>query len=86
MVVTVVYQLLVRKKHRVFKKYKDKDHPTCKRASRVASCEVKKAKYNFERKLVENIKKDTKSFYAYVKGRAKVAGAAVLDPWLLIRT
>ena len=41
---------LVRKKHRVFKKYKDKDHPACKRASRVASCEVEKAKYNFERK------------------------------------
>ena len=41
---------LVRKKHRVFKKYKDKNHPACKRAPRVASCEVKKAKYNFERK------------------------------------
>jgi len=34
---------LVRKKHRVFKKYKDKNHPACKRSSRVASCEVKKA-------------------------------------------
>ena len=67
---------LVRKKHRVFKKYKDKNHPACKRASRVASCEVKKAKYNFERKLEENIKKDTKSFYAYVKGRAK-AGRSI---------
>jgi len=66
---------LVRKKHRVFKKYKDKDHPACKRASRVASCEVKKAKYNFERKLAENIK-DTKSFYANVKGRAK-AGRSI---------
>jgi len=62
---------LVRKKHRVFSKYKDKDHLACKRASKVASCEVKKAKYNFERKLAENIKKDTKSFYGYVKGRAK---------------
>jgi len=67
---------LVRKKHRVFKKYKDKDHPPCKRASRVASCEVKKVKYNFERKLAENIKTDTKSFYAYVKGRAK-AGRSI---------
>jgi len=36
-------------------------------------CEVKNAKYNFERKLAENIKRDSKSFYAYVKGRAEVA-------------
>jgi len=28
-------------------------------------------KYNFDKKLAENIKKVTKSFYAYVKGRAK---------------
>ena len=32
---------LVRKKHRAFRKYKDKEHPACKRASRVASSEVK---------------------------------------------
>ena len=31
-------------------------------ASRLASREVKKAKLNFEKKLAENIKKDSKSF------------------------
>jgi len=33
----------------------------------------KRAKYHFEKKLAENIKKGTKSFYAYVKGKAKTA-------------
>ena len=45
-------------KHRVFKKYKDKNHPACMRACRNASREVKKAKFSFEKKLAENIKKD----------------------------
>ena len=35
--------------------------------------EVKKAKYNFERKLAENIKSDSKSFFAYVRGRSNAA-------------
>ena len=33
----------------------------------------KKAKYNFERKLAENIKSDSKSFFAYVRGRTNAA-------------
>ena len=36
-------------------------------------------KYNFDKKLAENIKKVTKSFYAYVKGRAK-AGRSTGPP------
>jgi len=47
----------------VFRKYKDSRHPACKRASAKASRETKKAKYNFERKLAENIKSDSKSFF-----------------------
>jgi len=70
----------VRKKHRVFRKYKDKEHQACKRASRVASSEVKKAKYNFERKLAENIKRDTKSFYAYVKGTGRAKAGRSIGP------
>jgi len=35
-------------------------------ANKAACYEVKMAKYNFERKLAENIKNDTKSFYAYM--------------------
>ena len=52
----------VKCKHRVFRKYKDSHHPACMRASSLASREVKKAKLNFEKKLAENIKKDSKSF------------------------
>jgi len=33
--------------------------------------EIRRAKYNFERKLADNIKRDTKSFYAYVRSKAK---------------
>ena len=57
----------------VFRKYKDSRHPACKRTSAKASRETKKAKYNFERKLAENIKSDSKSFFAYVRGRSNVA-------------
>ena len=41
------------------------------RSSRKASGEVKKAKLNFEKKLAENIKKDSKSFFSYVRGRSQ---------------
>ena len=54
----------VKYKHRLFRKYKDKNHPACTTASRNVSREreVKEAKFNFKRKLAENIKKDSKSF------------------------
>ena len=61
----------VRCKHRVFRKYKDTHHPSYMRAFRLASSEVKKAKLNFEKKLAGNIKKDSKSFFAYVRERAQ---------------
>ena len=32
---------------------------------------MKKAKLNFEKKLAQNIKKDSKSFFAYVCGRSQ---------------
>jgi len=63
----------VESKHRVFRKYKDSRHPACKRASAKASRQIKKAKYNFERKLAENIKSDSKSFFAYVRGSSNAA-------------
>ena len=56
----VVQQIL--NKHRVFRRYKDSHHPACVRASRLASRQVKRSKLNFENKLAENIKKDSKSF------------------------
>jgi len=57
-------------KHKVLKKYKDKNHHACIRASRIVSREVKKAKINFERKLAKNINKNSKSFFDYVWGRS----------------
>jgi len=33
--------------------------------------ELKKAKFNFEKKLADNIKNDSKSFYAYVRGGSR---------------
>jgi len=39
----------VRKKRKVFAKYKDKDHPAVKRANQISEKEFSKAKWNFER-------------------------------------
>jgi len=61
----------VRRKHNLFSKYKDTSHPAYIKASCTARKEVKRAKRNFEAKLSKNIKKDTKSFYAYVRSRCK---------------
>jgi len=55
-------------KHRVYRKYKNSQHPACVRSSRKASGKVNN---NFEKKLAENIKKDSKSFFAYVCGRSQ---------------
>jgi len=52
----------VKRKHRIFKKYKCKDHPAVKAANKAAENEVRKAKLNFERKLASNIKHDRNLF------------------------
>jgi len=61
----------VKKKRRLFSRYKDNKHPAYTKASVSAKKEIKRAKRNFESKLCENIKKDTKSFYAYVRSQSK---------------
>ena len=45
---------------------KDKDYEVYKEALNAATNEVRKCKRNFELKLEQNIKSDSKSFYAYV--------------------
>jgi len=60
----------VDRKSKVYKKYKDKDHPAVQRANRTAAKEMKKAKRNFE-KLAQNIKHDSKSFFAYARSKTK---------------
>ena len=43
----------------------DKDYDAYKEALNAATNEVRKSKWNFEHKLAQNIKTDSKSFYAY---------------------
>ena len=53
---------------------KDKDYEVYKEALNAATNEVRKAKRNFEHKLAQNIKSDSKSFYAYVRSkRARIS-------------
>ena len=51
---------------------KDKHYYAYKEALNAATNEVRKSKRNFEHKLAQNIKSDTKSFYAYVRSKQNV--------------
>ena len=51
---------------------KDKDYDVYKEALNAATNEVRKSKRNFEHKLAQNIKSDSKSFYAYVRSKQNV--------------
>ena len=51
---------------------KDKDYEVYKEALNAATNEVRKSKRNFEYKLAQNIKLDSKSFYAYVRSKQNV--------------
>ena len=58
---------------RVYKhKGKDKDDEAYKEALNAATNEVRKSKRNFEHKSAQNIKSDSKSFYAYVRSKQNV--------------
>jgi len=72
----------IRHKHNVYRKYKRKDHPACKLASRETNKAVHNAKANYEKKLAQNIKIDNKSFFAYVRSKSKAkvkAGPLLAD-------
>ena len=51
---------------------KDTDYDAYKEALNAATNEVRKSKRNFEHKLAQNIKPDSKSFYAYVRSKQNV--------------
>ena len=51
---------------------KDKDYDVYKEALNAATNEVRKSKRNFVHKLAQNIKSDSKSFYAYVRSKQNV--------------
>ena len=58
---------------RVYKRTgKDKDYEVYKEALNAATNEVRKYKRNFEQKLAQNIKSDSKSFYAYVRSKQNI--------------
>ena len=52
--------------------WRDKDYEVYKEALNAATNEVWKSKRNFEHKLAQNIKSDSKSFYAYVRSKQNV--------------
>ena len=51
---------------------KDKDYDAYKQALNAATNEVRKSKRNLEHTLAQNIKSDSKSFYAYVRSKQNV--------------
>ena len=58
---------------RVYKhKGKDQNYVVYKEALNAATNEVRKSKRNFELKLAQNIKSESKSFYAYVRSKQNV--------------
>ena len=51
---------------------KDKDYEVCKKALNSATNQVRNSNRNFEHKLAQNIKSDSKSLYAYVRSKKNV--------------
>ena len=51
---------------------KDTDYDAYKEALNAATNEVRKSLRNFEHKLAQNIKSESKSFYAYVRSKQNV--------------
>jgi len=61
----------LQRKNIVFGKYKDSKHPAVKSACKAAKAEVRRARKQFERKLAQNIKSDSKSFFADARSKTK---------------
>ena len=63
-------------KHNMWRVYKhtgkDNDYEVYKEEINAAPNDVMKSKRNFEHKLAQNIKSDSKSFYAYVRSKQNV--------------
>jgi len=63
---------LVKKKQRLFAKYKNAEHPAYKSAATEAKIELRRSRRKFEKQLADNIKSDAKSFCAYAGSKSKV--------------
>ena len=57
----------VNKKRRVYRKYNDNNHPAVKVQNKRAQYELRRARRKFEKKMADNIRTDTKSFFAYIR-------------------
>ena len=66
----------IRYKQNMWRVYKhtgtDTDYDAYKEALNAATNEVRKSKRNFEQQLAQNVKSDSKSFYAYVRSKQNV--------------
>ena len=60
----------MKKKSKVYAKYKDSKHPAYVDIAKKTKSELQKARLSFEQKLAKNIKGDTNHF-AYVRGKTK---------------
>jgi len=69
---------LIRRKHKIFAKYNDNQHPAYVRAAREAAIELRKSRRGFEQKLAANIKNDTRSFFRMQEGKVKLEASLVL--------
>jgi len=52
----------MKRKHIIYSEYTDSKHPARIRADREINKDIKRAKYNREKKLTMNIKRDKKSY------------------------
>ena len=66
----------IRNKRRLWKGYKctgtHEDYIRYKEALKETTQEIRKSKFDFEHKPAANIKKDSKSFFAYIRSKQKV--------------
>ena len=69
---SVIKTYVPMKKQGKLSKGKDKDYEAYKEALNAATNEVTKSRQNFEHKLAQNIKSDSKSFYVYVRSKQNV--------------
>ena len=52
---------LVNRKHKVYHRYKNNEHPAYKKVVKEVKKEMKRSKREFEKKLLKDIEKDTKN-------------------------
>ena len=61
----------VKKKYKIFARYKNDKHPAYVKAEANAKRSLREARRSFECKLAANVKEDAKSFYSYARSKSK---------------